>query len=224
MKRTFLLLALLPFCAAFGAQSSDWTPNTTVSAAWMGNVSNGSAVWDRISTLQLGLNALSTMERDFTRSDAYYLSTHLGGEWYPRFLDLSQAELGARIGWRHTFGAGDFAPVFGVEGAGDWILASDKPRRGTLSAVTLKIGKRFASVWRATLSQRFDDYAAQRAVFDARGSETSLEIGRDFGNSTRLLLTGRWREGDVVTYANYDRPDLMAIARDSAVLETFDNR
>ncbi len=35
------------------------------------------------------------------------------------------------------------------------------------------------------------------------------------------MLSGRWRDGDVVTYAQYHRPDLLAIAHDHLPLRTF---
>lgn len=219
MKR--LALLLLPLSAFAAAPVTDWSPNGTATAAWHGNASNGAAVWDRVGALALSADVLATSGYDFTKSDALHVTAHLGGEWFPRFRRLGQGLAGGRVDWQHVFGSGDLAPVFTVEGAADYVAGFESMRSGTLTAGTVKLSKRFAGGWHAAISQRFEQFYARGAVFDSNSDHTVVEVGRDLGQSTRVVLTGRWRDGDVVTYAQYDRPDLVAIARDMAEVRTF---
>lgn len=223
MKRISLLL-LCPLAAFAAAPVSDWSPNATTFVAWQGNASNGGAIWDRVGALQLGADVLASSQYELARTDLLHASVHLAGDWYPRFDALTRGVAGLRADWQHTFGADEFAPVFTAELGGDGAYTGETARRGIAGEVTLKLSQRIGTRWRATLSERFDQYSANRAVFDNHSSETALEISRDINDATRFSLTGRWRDGDVVTYARYDRPDLVALAHDQADLNTFHQR
>lgn len=220
MKRLVLLL-LAPIAAFAAAPTFDWSPNLTLSAAWLNNVTNGEAVWDRIGAMQFGGDVVASSRYAVSPHDTFHLTAHFAADWVPRFYALTRGAAGARLDWQHTFGDDAFAPVFTIEGGGDAVAATEAARRGTDGAVTLRLQKRFEHGWRAALIQRFDRYAAHSPVFDNRSSTTAIEIGRDLNNATRLTLTGSWRDGDVVTYAQYHRPDLLAIAHAYAPLPTF---
>lgn len=219
MKR--LALLLLPLLAHAAAPSATWSPNLTASIDWINNVSNGEAVWDRLDALRLNADALSSLRYDLGRFDAVHFSLHLAGDWFPRFEKLDSAAGGLRADWQHTFGADEWAPVFTFEGGGDYVAVVESARRGIDGVVNLKLTKKFGNVWHVGLTERFDRYNAKRGVFDSGSRETALEVARDINPTTRLSVTGRWREGDVVTYAQFNRPDLAAIAHDSAALTTF---
>ncbi len=219
MKR--LLLALLPLTAFAAAPAGDWSPNLTTSFAWQNNLSNGEAVWDRFTTLQVGADVLASKQYQLAPYDAAHVSLHLGGDWVPRFNDLDRALGGLRGDWQHTFGHGGISPVFTFEAAADGVAARESARRGWQSAATLRLAQQLGTAWRAAVSERFEQYSANRSVFDRHSNETAVEVGRDINDVTRLTLIGRWRNGDVVTYAQYNRPDLRAIARASEPLDTF---
>lgn len=219
MKR--LVLLLLPLTAFAADPAVDWLPNATGSAIWQSNVSNGEASWDRIGALQLSADAIASGHYDVTKSDVAHATVHLAADWFPRFVALGRADGGLRADWQHTFGSDAFAPVFRLEGSGDYSATGEAARRGTSGAVTLDLRKKITDTWRAAVRERFDRYAAKSAVFDSRGAETTLEISHDINETTRLSVSGRWRDGDVVTYAQYDRPDLVAVASESATLKTF---
>jgi hypothetical protein len=216
-----LLLALLPITVFAAAPVNDWSPNVTTSFVWNNNITNGEAVWDRIGTLQVTMDALSSSQRVLTRTDTLHGTLHLSGDWVPRFQALDRAVGGVRGDWQHTFGSNEFAPVFTVEAGGDGIFASETARRGMLATIALKLSKQLGAGWRANVGERLDRYDAKRSVFDSGSSETALEIGRDVNDETRFTLTGRWRDGDVLTYAQYDRPDLQALAHDTRDVSTF---
>ncbi len=219
MKR--LALLLLPLSAFAVEPSADWSPNVTASALWQSNVSNGEATWDRIGALQFSADALASGHWDFSRNDVAHATVHLGADYFPRFDALDRGAAGLRADWHHTFGSDALAPVFSVEAGGDFVTTVETARRGTTGSVTVNLRKKLSETWRAAIRHRFERYDAKRSVFDGRGSETTLEIGHDINDTTRLAVSGRWREGDVVTYAEFTRPDLAAIAHDSAALKTF---
>lgn len=219
MKR--LLLALLPLSSFAAAPVTDWSPNVTTSFIWANNITNGEAEWDRIGTLQVGMDVLSSSQRVLAKSDTLHGTLHLGGDWVPRFSGLNRGLGGLKGDWQHVLGASELAPVFTLEAGGDAVLTSEQARRGVLAAVTLKLAKEFSHGWRVGVAEKFDRYNANQSVFDSGASETSVELGHDINPETRLTLTGRWRDGDVVTYAEFDRPDLVAISHDQAVVNTF---
>lgn len=223
MKRLLVAL-LLPFAAHAAAPSYDWAPNLTTTVAWDGNITNGEAVWDRIGALRVNADLIGSSKYDLSASDAVHLTAHFGGDWVPRFDGLNGALAGAHADWQHVFGKDALAPVFTVEGGADMQWVHEKIRRGFASEVTLRLSKRFGSAWRAAILERFDNYNARAHVFDTRGSETTLQVGRDIGPATRVMLSARYRDGDVVTYAQYHRPDLVAIARDYLPVTTFGER
>ncbi|PTX91791.1 hypothetical protein [Opitutus sp. ER46] len=220
MKRLLPLL-LLPASLFAATPSTDWAPNITGVVAWQGNVTNGGAVWDRISTLQLAFDYLATSRRELSTADAFHLSTHLGGEYFPRFNALARGTLGGRADWQHTFGTSALAPVFTAELAGDGAITGESDRNGFGGTVTFRVDQRFARGWRAALRERLDAYKAGDVVFDSRSHETAIEIGHDFSEDMRVTLTGRWRQGDVVTHAQYNRPDLAAVAHHQKLVDTF---
>lgn len=222
MKRLLLsLLSLAPLAVFAAAPTDDWSPNLTAGVAWQNNLSHGEAVWDRISTLQVNADLLASSKYQAGLGDVFHATIHLGGDWVPRFSKLNGGVGGVRGDWQHTFGTDLFAPVFTAELSGDGVATSESARRGAEGAFTLRVAKRFRTGWRTAISERFDANHANSEVFRNRSSETAIEVGRDLNDSTRVTLTGRWRNGDVVTYAQYDRPDLLAIARASEALDTF---
>lgn len=220
MKR-LVLLALFPLSLFAAAPVGDWSPNLTTTFAWQNNLSNGEAVWDRFTTLQIGADVLSSKQFQLAPYDAAHLTLHLGGDWIPRFTALDRGVGGVRADWQHTFGHGKIAPVFTFEAAGDGVAAQETARRGWQSAATLRLAQQLGTAWRVAVSERFEQYRANSTVFDRHDNETAVEISHDLNDDTRLVLSGRWRNGDVVTYAQYNRPDLLAIARASEPLTTF---
>ena len=218
---TLLLLPALTIAAFAAAPANDWAPNATATVAWNSNLSNGEAVWDRIGAIDLGADVLASSEYKLSPTDAWHASVHLATDWVPRFYRLTRAAGGLRADWQHTFGRDAFAPVFTIEAGGDGVAVVEHERQGYTGFVNLKLAKKFGEFWRVAITDRFDAANARLAVFDSRSHEAGIEISRDINDSTRFTLSGRWRNGDVVTYAQYDRPDLRAIAHDFAPLRTF---
>jgi len=220
VKRALLLL-LAPLWLHAAAPVADWAPNLDASIDWINNATNGEAVWDRVDALRLRADVLSSGKYDLGRYDVAHASVHFAGDWFPRFLKLDSGAGGARVDWQHTFGRDEWAPVFTAEGGADYVMTVESACRGFDGFGNLKLAKKFGAAWHLAVNERFDRYNAKRSVFDSGSRETTLEVGRDINPDTRLTVSGRWRTGDVVTYAQFRRPDLAAIAHDFAALTTF---
>lgn len=219
MRLPLLLLAGLLSLPT--ARADDWAPNLTLTTAWQDNASNASRRADRISGLQTEADLIAAQRYGFGHNDSFHPALHVGGEWWPRFRGLNQAAVGGRLEWRHKFGLGAIAPVFSVELAGDGVIAEETGRRGTRTGVTVALRKRFNDYWRASIAHEFARHDARLAVFDRSGNESSVELARDVADVARFTFTLRYRDGDVLSYGTPPRPDLVALARNRMLVETF---
>lgn len=215
-----VLLASLRF--AHAAPGVDWAPNFTFAGIWHDNITNAVDSSDQLDSLQLNLDTLATNRYVVGPEDAVYFTGHLAGDWWPRYQELLGGALGARAEWRHTFGSGALAPVLSLEAGGDGVVVREYGRTGTSSSVTIALRKRLNDRWRAALTHEFGRFDARHAVYDRSSSETAAELGFDVNALTRFTLGGRYRDGDVVSYAATPSAGLIAITRVSESVDTFD--
>jgi hypothetical protein len=211
-------LCLLPISIQ---AADDWAPNLTLVGAWDSNATNADVSTDQIDSLRLTADLIATQRYPFGRDDAAHVTAHFGGEWWPRYNGLTSGAAGGRLDWRHQFGVDPLAPVLALEGAADAVVAKETGRRGVALATTLSVRKPFNALTRATLAHEVSWFDARYGVYDRAASETSLGFERDLSNVMRVTLTGRFRDGDVVSYASGSRPDLVALAPNRMETDTF---
>ena len=217
-----IALVFAALVAAHGARAADWAPHLTLAGVWHDNATNATTSADQIDSLQLNADALASQQYDLGSHDALLFTGHAAGDWWPRYQELLGGALGGRAEWRHTFGVGTLAPVFSIEGSADAVLARDDGRSGTMSAVTVALRKRLNDHWRAAVQHELGRHDARHAVYDRTSSETSVELGYDATALTRLTLTARYRDGDIVSHATTPEAGVASIARVSQVVDTFD--
>lgn len=216
-----LLPAFLAAALSANIHAQDWAPNLTTTATWQDNATNAKPAADRISGLQLQADLIASNRYAIGRDDSIHPALHLAGEWWPRFDGLTLGAAGVRVEWRHKFGLGALAPVFSVEAGADAVTVRESPRRGTSSVLLATFRKRFNDSTTITATQEFTDHNARAAVFDRKGSETAIEIGRDLGTTSRITLRIAYRDGDVLSHATPPRPDLVALAPNRREIDTF---
>lgn len=221
------LFRLIRFGAALAAitaaaRADNWAPNLTATATWHSNATQADRSTDRLESLQTSADLLAGQRYAVGRDDALHLSGHLAGEWWPRYNDLMRGALGGRAEWRHQFGPDPLAPIVAVEGAADFVAAKETGRRGVGTGVTASVRKRLNPLTRVTLRHEVSWFDARYGTFDSTANETALELDRDLSPTTRLTLTVRHRDGDLVTYASGFRPDLESRAPNRTELNTFD--
>jgi hypothetical protein len=203
------------------ARADQWSPNLTLTTTWQDNASNADRDADQIGALQVTGEVVANERYSIGRNDSAHLGFHFAGDWWPRYQGLMTGAMGARAEWAHKFGLGALAPVFSVELAGDLVAAKETGRRGTSTGVSIVLRKRFNDLWRASLTQEFNQMYARYAVYDKQGAQTTLEIGRDLTEVSRLTVSAFYRSGDIVSYATPPRPDIVPLAPNRMTVDTF---
>ena len=219
LRRATTSVCLLLAIAA--TRADDWAPNISFAPSWNDNASNADSSRDAFGALKLSGDLLASQRYVCGRDDSLHAGLHLSGEWWPRFNGLTSGGGGVRGEWQHKFGVDAHAPILSLEGAADAVAAKESVRRGFGTGVTLALRKRFNDLTRGTIAQEFSWYDARSRIFDRAASETSVEVDRDLTDVTRLTLTARYRDGDIVSYATGPRPDLDALAPHRGTLGTF---
>lgn len=217
-----LLLTCVALVATPAAQADEWAPNFTGTFTWQDNASNANLASDKVGALQTEWDILASERYSLGRDDSFHPAIHVGAEWWPKFRGLNRYMGGARFEWRHKFGLGPLATTIFAEAGGDFVAAQETGRRGTSAFLAFGVRKRFNDLWQASLTQEYSQHNARYAVFDRRGGETKLEIGRDLTDVARITLSLRYRDGDVLSYGTPPRPDLVDLAPNRLDVDTFD--
>ncbi len=206
---------------ALMAAPADWAPVLNTTAAWNSNAPNADRPVDVIGALQIHAELTASRRLSLGRDDALFLGGQLGAESWPRFDGLDRAALGPRFAWQHKFGLGALAPVFRVDVGADGVAARESDRAGFAASALLSWRQRFEDNTRVALTYEFARHDARATVFDRTGGEAALEVARTLDERWELVVTARWREGDVLSYATPPRPDLVELARVRATVNTF---
>ena len=217
--RTLLALAFVLSPSAHAADN--WAPNLTVAGTWDSNATNADVTADQIDSLRLDASLLASQRYPFGRDDALLATGRFGAEWWPRYRSLLSGSAGGRLEWRHQFGSDPLAPVIALEGAADIFKVKQPAYSGVATGATLSVSKRFNEHTRGTFAHEVSWFNARYGVFDRGASETSLKLDRDVNKLTRLTFAARFRDGDIVSYASGDRPDLVALAPQNVLIDTF---
>jgi hypothetical protein len=218
VKRLLATLLLL----AIAARAENWAPNLTTTATWNNNATNADRSADRIGAFQTTADVIANERYAFGRDDSVHLGFHGNVEWWPRYYQgLFTMAAGARADWQHKFGLGALAPVFAVELAGDFVAAKDTGRRGTSAGVSVVLRKRFNDLWKASFTVDSSQMYARYAVYDRQGTQGTLEVSRDLTEVSRLAVAVFHRSGDVLSYATPPRPDIVPLAPNRLLTDTW---
>jgi hypothetical protein len=216
------LTLVLPLAFTAALHADGWAPNLTTTAIWHSNATNAENSDDQLDSLRLKADILASERYSLSRDDSVRLSAHFAGDWWPRYDALLGGAAGGRAELRHQFGNDPLALEVAVEGSADWVEAREGGRRGTATAARASARKRINTLTRVTAWHEASWFNARLGTYDYTASETALELDRDLTRVLRVTLTGRFRDGDIVTYASGVRPDLEDRSPHHVETNTFD--
>lgn len=215
---TALALAALTLTSL---RADNWEPNLTSTIVWQTNVTNTDLGADQDDALQLKLDLLAAQRYPMGREDSLQLGLHLGGSFWPRYNGLSEALGGGSAEWAHKFGPNAHAFELSLTGAVDAVAAKETGRRGVATSATLALRKRLDDLTRIRAGYEVSWLEARYQTFDRAAGEALVDLDRDLNDVTRLTLSVRFRDGDVLSYSEIPRADLAALAPHNTVVGTF---
>jgi hypothetical protein len=220
---TGLFAALTLLAPTARAASAGLLPieHSAVTLTWDDNLSNSDRDSDRIDGLMAAMLVDGSTRRSLAHGNSLTLGVRLQYETAWDYRRLGLGTFGGTLGGDHKFGIGPFAPVAGVTLGLDTLAASETDRIGLQALGNLHARFRLGNATVAEVRGEFTRRGARNAVFDGSAREGIVLLTQDAGEPWQFTATLKARQGDVVSYANPPRPDLVAEAGSIASLDTF---
>jgi hypothetical protein len=206
-------LALVALSLTDAVIAADWAPQITAAATWDDNVTNANRADDRIGALDFSGTFAIGQRTGLTRELALLYGAQVDAEAWPRFDGLDRVAAGPTVALRYKNGLGPTAPTLTLRAAGSVSAADESGRAGPEGNLSLTYDQGLTDTTRVTAGIIAARLAARDSVFTRGGVEGFMELSHDLDANWRLLLSARWRDGDVLSYATPPRPDLVNLAR-----------
>jgi hypothetical protein len=198
-----LIRPILPALAALAlgcaARSADGPyASVTAAAVWQDNVTNATAGDGVLGAFSLGSTGDLTW---LTAVDfSTMLSTGLAADvdLCPNFSGLDSLMVGPRVGLRHKFGLGPYAPVAFLGLEADGHAFRDAARSNADGALVAEVSQRLNEAVQVVVDARLCTYAANHAVYSGNYTHLGAKLNWDLNETWRVSATGGWRDGDVV--------------------------
>lgn len=219
------LLALLiapPLASSTAHGASAWQPAFSASALWHDNVTNADRSDDILPAFQTVTEVTASHRVLLGRNDSLLLGARAFADLWSRYDGLDRTAVGVSAAWQHKFGLGPYVPTVRAELTGDRSFARERDRSATAGSATLLFRQRFAALMRFQFAHEWSRTDARALAFDRTGQETSVQLGRQFGDAWDLTFTLRRRHGTVLAYSSPPRPDLLAKGKQLTFSPTFD--
>ncbi len=203
------LLALLiapPLAPPTARGASAWQPAFSATALWHDNVTNADRSADILSAFQTVTEASTSHRHLLGRNDSLLLGARAFADLWSRYDGLDRTALGASAAWQHKFGLGPYVPTVRAELTGDRSFARERDRSAHAGTATLLFRQRFATLMRFQFAHEWSRTDARALAFDRTGQETSVQLGRQFGDTWDLTFVLRRRHGTVLAYSSPPRP------------------
>jgi hypothetical protein len=191
-------------------------------AVWHDNVTNAERPEDLLSAWQWNGEGETGRVRMLADGHRLRAALNLRTELWPRFEGLNQVAPGVTLGWDFKPGLGPHRPRLAAELEGRGVLAQERDRSGGLAAGRLQILQRVRPDWLLAAGHEWRRFDARGRAFDRTGREWFGRVEWSASPDWVFAAEGRERVGDVVSYSRPPRPDLEAIGKPIALVDTFE--
>jgi hypothetical protein len=220
MRGTLLLAG---FCLAIAGLRAELRPwQLDMGVAWHDNITNGERATDRLAALESGASVSRSAGRVFRGGHRLGARAGVRFEAWPRFEGLDVIEPEIAGSWEFKPGIGPHRPVFSVEAEGGWAVARERMRGGLGGAARLALRQRAGAAWFFSAGHEWRHFDARGAAFDHTAREWFGRVECNSSQNWTLAAEGRERQGDVVSYSQPPRPDLVAIGKPITFVDTFE--
>ncbi len=216
-------LALLVGCApAFAVLGQAVPARFDTAVVWHDNVTNAERPADLLAALQWRGEVGWGAQRLLPDGHRVRGSAGLRAEAWPRFEGLNVIAPGLGGAWEWKPGLGPHWPVLVAEAEGEWVAAQERGRGGFGAAGRISVRQRLGATWRLAAGHEWRRFDARAMAFDRTGREWFGRLEWNVGEAWTILVEGRRRMGDVVSYSRPPRPDLEALGKPITYVDTFE--
>lgn len=216
----FIALAA-SFGMTFGVVRADWRFEADTSAVYDSNLSNSERESDIKDDWSWHSNVRVTNGFQLTRDLRLNLSADISGQVWRRYYDFTNIRPAGSLGLRYRFGLGRTAPWVMVEddvGYGSFI---DDDRSGLDNRFRVSAGVGLTDRLAFEAGYLFEHFDARDPFWDWAGHTALARLTFDLTSSFQVSVGYSYRSGEVISYARPPRPDLVAIASERDIVDTF---
>lgn len=213
------------FCFALVQTASardDWIFDIRTGVIYDSNVSHSDRSADRKA--DAAWRSVLTAGQGFQLTDDLRLGVFgkVEGEVWGTYSGLNNIRPGAEANLRYRFGLGKNAPWIRFETELAYADFADEGRSGVEFRPGLSAGVGLTERFRVDATYGYDRFAAREAVWEHDGHSVSVHGRIQLTSSMQMVIGYAYRYGDVNSAAVPPRPDIVAIADVSELIDTFD--
>jgi hypothetical protein len=149
------------------------------------------------------------------------MTADLDARTFARYEDFNRVILGSTASLRYRLGLGAMAPFVRIEASGGYANFEQNLQDGGRYQAGITIGKRVTERLAIDASYFFEDIGGQIRLFDRQSHTLALTASFDLTERTRLTAAYEFRDGEVISYAIPERPDIVALANAHRAVNTF---
>ena len=220
MGRIRIFWSILLLLGASPAQG-DWIRDFRGEVSYEDNLSNSSRAADERDDFSFAGHASFGRFGELTDDLRLTVTADLDARAFARYDDFSSLTIASTAALRYRFGLGAMAPFVRVEATGGYAAFHQSLQSGRRFRTGITAGKRLTERFAIDASYFYEDIGGEIRVFDRFSHAFALNASFDLTERTRLLAGYELRSGEVVSYAVPPRPDIVALANDRRMVDTF---
>lgn len=215
-------------CAAFtllwaGASHSngDWIRDFRGEVSYDDNLSNSDRAAEQREDFSLAGQAHFGRFGELTDDLRVTITADLDARTFARYADFNRVVISSTAALRYRFGLGAMAPFVRLEGSGGYANFEQNLQDGGRYRADITAGKRITERLAVDASYFFEDIGGRIRLFDRRSNTFALTASFDLTETTRLTAAYEFRDGEVISYAIPERPDIVALSNAHREVATF---
>lgn len=222
MSRTCIVAwNLLLLLGSSHAQGGDWIRDFRGEVSHDDNLSNSNRAADARDDFSFAGRASVGRFGELTDDLRLTVTADLEARAFARYDDFNSLTIGSTAALRYRCGLGAMAPFVRLEAGGSYAAFEQSLQSGGRFRTGITLGKRVSERVALEASYFYDDIGGEIRVFDRFSHAFALHGALDLTERTRLNTGYELRSGEVVSYAMPPRPDIVALANDRRMVDTF---
>ena len=206
---------------ALSAARADWRVEAETGALYDSNLSNSDRTSDVKDDLAWQSNLQVGNGFQLAHDVRLNLAADLREQVWARFDAFNNVAPGGTASLRYRFGLGRLAPWVLVEDRLSYAAFKENDRSGVDNRFRIRGGFGINERLSVEATYTFDNYDAKSPFWDLSGNSGAIRLTFDATSSLQVALGYLYRNGEVISYAIPPRPDLVAIASERELVNSF---